>query len=312
MLFPVTPKILHRVELRGISRKKLNLQSAALSKDEIVDQAAAMTSEPVPDDQHLASDVAQQVFQELHHLGATNRTGKQAKIKFSPGHSRHGRQMLPVKMILQNRRLSFGRPSPTTVRPLAQSTLVDKHYRALLPVGFFLSLGQRFFFHRSIFSSSRSNARLAGLWQLQPSSCKIRHTWAGWYLTPHSCSIRSATREVVHSSVLYPLAWAPCLSLDSTRRRSAVLSKGFLPARPAFLSPRIPDSLSSLSQRLTDWRCTPTRRATSDCETPARSKRAAFNRRCSNTSKSRRTPIGFPMKRTLPQKSKTVTILCIT
>src|SRR6266542_2334831 len=124
MLFPVTPKILDRVEFRGISRKKLQLQTAALFKDEIIDQAAPVASEPVPYDQHLASNVAQQVFQELHHLGATNRTGKQAKIKLSPRHSRHGRQMLPVKMILQNRRLPFGRPSPTTVGPLAQPTLI--------------------------------------------------------------------------------------------------------------------------------------------------------------------------------------------
>ena len=63
MLFPVTPKVLHRVELGGISRKKLNLEAAALSKDEIVDQPAPMASEPVPDHQHLASDVAQQVFE---------------------------------------------------------------------------------------------------------------------------------------------------------------------------------------------------------------------------------------------------------
>src|SRR5678815_4327911 len=217
--------------------------------------------------------------------------------------------MLPVEMILKNRGVSFRRPSPATVRPLAQSALVNKHYRAFFPLSFFLSLDQRFFFHRSIFSSSRSNARFAGLWQLHPSPCNIRHTWAGWYVTPHSCSIRSATREVVHSSVVHPLAWAPCLSLDSTRRRSAVLSNGFLPARPAFLSPRTPDSLSSLSQRLTDWRCTPTRRATSACTTPARKRPAASNRRRSSSSKSLRTPLGFPIHRTLSQKSKTVTIL---
>jgi hypothetical protein len=240
------------------------------------------------------------VRQELHHLRTTDRTGKQAKVKLCPSDPRHGRQMLPVKMVLKNRGLSFGRPRPTTMRPLAQPTLVDKDYRSLLPVGFFLSSGQRFFFQLSIFSSSRSKARRAGLWQLQPSPCKIRHTWAGWYLTPHSCSIRSATLKVVHSSVSYPRAWAPCFNLASTRRRSAVLSKGFLPARPAFLSPRNPDSLSSLSQRLTDWRCTPTRRATSDCGIPRRNSRAAFRRRCSNASKSLRTPIGFPMLQTLP------------
>jgi len=309
MLLPVPPKIFHGVELGRIGRKKLDRQSIVGAADKLPDHSATMTSKAVPYHQDFPADMAQQVFQKLHHLGAANRTGKQTKVKLSPAHPRHSRQMLPVEMILENRRLSFRRPGPTTMRPFAQSALVDKHYRAFFPLGFFLSFGQRLFFHRSIFSSSRSNARFAGLWQLQPSPCKIRHTWAGWYLTPHSCSIRSATLDVVHSSVVYPLAWAPCVSWVSTRRRSVVLSKGFLPARPAFLSPRIPDSLSSLSQRFTDWRCTPTRRATSACETPARNSRAASSRRCSSLSKFLRTPIGFPMHPKLSQKSKNVTIL---
>ena len=258
-----------------------------------------MASKPIPYNQDFAPDMAQQVSQELDHLGTADRTGKQSKVKLSPGYPGHGRQMLPIKMVLKNRRLPSGRPRPTTVRPLAQPTLIDEYYRSLLPLGFFLSLGQRFFCQPSIFFSLRSNARRVGLWQLQPSSCKIRHTWAGWYFTPHSCSIRSATRTVVHNSVSYPRTWAPCLSLSSTRRRSAVLSNGFRPARPAFLSPRTPDSLISLSHRLTDWRCTPTSRATSDCDTPRRNSRAASKRRCSSASKSRRTPLGFPMLSTL-------------
>jgi hypothetical protein len=299
MPLPVPPQILHGIKFWGIGGKKLQFQSTSGSNNKFTDHPTPMASQPVPYDQDLTPDMTQQVFQELHHLRTADRTGKQTKIKVSPRYPRYCRQMLPIEMVLKNGGLSFGRPRPTTVRPLTQPTLVDKDYRSLLFLGFFLSLGQRFFFQPSIFSSSRSNARLAGLWQLQPSSCKIRHTWAGWYLTPHSCSIRSATRKVVHSSVSYPRAWAPCLSLASTRCRSAVLSSGFLPARPAFLSPRTPDSLSSLSQRLTDWRCTPTCRATSDCETPRRSSRAACKRRCSSASKSRRTPIGFPMHPTL-------------
>ena len=301
MLFPVTPQILHWVELRGISRKKLNVQPALLPKDKIVDQPAPVASEPIPDDQHLAPDMAQQVLQKLHHFGTANRSRKQAKVKIAPRHSSHRAQMLPVKVVLQNGSLPPGRPSPTTMGLFAQPALVHKDYRSTLALGFFLSLGQRFFFHRSIFPSSRSNALRAGLWQLQPISCKIRHTWAGWCFTPHSSSMRSATREVVHSAVSYPRACAPCLSFLSTRCRSARLSKGFRPARPAFLSPLIPDAPSSLAQRLTDWRCTPTRRATSAWLDPSRNSRAASSRRLSSTSKSRRTPNGFPMHKTLTQ-----------
>jgi hypothetical protein len=250
------------------------------------------------------------VFQKLHHLSTANRSGKQAKVKITPRHSSHRAQMLPVKVVLQNRCLPPGRPSPTTMGLFTQPALVHKDYRSTLVLRFFLSLGQRLFFHRSIFSSSRSNALRAGLWQLQPISCKIRHTWAGWCFTPHSSSIRSATREVVHSAVSYPRACAPCLSFLSTRCRSAGLSKGFRPARPAFLSPFIPDAPSSFAHRLTDWRCTPTRRATSAWLAPCRNSRAASSRRLSSASKSRRTPIGFPMHSTLTRNRSYVTIIC--
>ena len=310
MLLPVSPQAFHRIKLRGVGREKFQLQPAFGACDKLVDQPAAMTPQPIPDHQHLTLDVAQKMLQKLDHLRTADRALKQPEIKVFPGYSGHRRQMLPVKVILKNRGLPFGCPSPTAVRALAQSTLVDKHYRALFPLSFFLSLGQRCFFQRSIFCSSRSNARFPGLWQLQPSPCNSRQTWAGWYRIPHSCSIRSATREVVHNSVVYPRAWAPCLSLLSTLRRSVSLRSGFLPARPAFLSPVVPDSSRSFAQRLTDWRCTFTRRATSDWLSPWRMSRAAFIRRCSSATKSRRTPIGFPMHQTLAHDPSDVTIFC--
>ena len=199
-----------------------------------------MASKPIPYNQDFAPDMAQQVSQELHHLGTADRTGKQSKVKLSPGYPGHGRQMLPIKMVLKNRRLPSGRPRPTTVRPLAQPTLIDEYYRSLLPLGFFLSLGQRFFCQPSIFFSLRSNARRVGLWQLQPSSCKIRHTWAGWYFTPHSCSIRSATRTVVHNSVSYPSDLGSLLEFVLHASEIGRAEQGLSPGTPGFLKP--PDS----------------------------------------------------------------------
>src|SRR5258706_40522 len=84
MLLPVPPKIFHRVELGRIGRKKLDRQSIVGAPDKLTDHSATMTSKAVPYHQDFPADMAQQVFQKLHHLGAANRTGKQTKVKLSP------------------------------------------------------------------------------------------------------------------------------------------------------------------------------------------------------------------------------------
>jgi len=48
------------------------------------------------------------------------------------------------------------------VRALAQSAFVDEDDGAAFLAGFFLISGQRFCFHRRIFSASRSRARPVG------------------------------------------------------------------------------------------------------------------------------------------------------
>jgi len=66
---------------------------------------------------------------------------------------------------------------------------------------------------------------------------------------------------------------------------------------------------SSRAQRLTDWRCTPTFRASSDWLSPCLSNRAASIRRCSNAATSRRTPAGLPMPHSLAKTGVFATIL---
>ncbi len=149
-----------------------------------------------------------------------------------------------------------------------------------------------------------------GRWQLQPNCPRILQTCPGWYRTPHRLSMRSATRAAVHRLVWYPRASGPRLSPSSIRRRSLSCSNGFRPARPAFFNARRPPLVSCRAQRFTDWRCTPTWRATSASLSPFCSRAAARKRRFSKASKSRLTPAGFPMPRILPAMTGNVTILC--
>ena len=75
----------------------------------------------------------------------------------------------------------------------------------------------------------------------------------------------------------------------------AAVSIGLRPARPGNLKLARPPTRTCRAQRFTDWRCTPTWRATSASLTPWLSNVAARSRRASSAAKSRRTPAGFPM-----------------
>ena len=164
----------------GLGGQELQPQSAALLAHKVPRQPAAVTAQPVPDGQQLARNVAQQMLQKLHHLRAADRAGKEAKVKIPPGHARHGRQRLPVEVVLQHRRLSFRRPGAAPMRPLTQSAFIDEDDDPPLFLGFFLISGQRFCFQRRMAASSRSRARPVGRWQLHPSCRRIRHACPGW------------------------------------------------------------------------------------------------------------------------------------
>src|SRR6266849_2990205 len=59
VLLPVRPQILDRIQFRRIAGKKLHPQASPLLADELPGGAAAMTRQPVPDDQQLAGNVPQ-------------------------------------------------------------------------------------------------------------------------------------------------------------------------------------------------------------------------------------------------------------
>jgi hypothetical protein len=308
MVLPVSPQVFNRIQLRSICGQELERDSAVLVSHKVPHQAASVNRSSVPDQKQIAVDVAHQMRKKVNHLTTADTAGIEPKIELPPRHSCHRRERLPIERILYYRRLSPRRPSSTTVRALAQSAFVDKHYRAALPLGFFLSCGQRFFFQCSIEASFRSRARPVGLWQLQPSFLNNHHTWPRWYRTPHSSSISFATRSSVQSPVSYPNVSGPALSPRSTFLKSASLSRGLRPARPAFFNPPRPASAICLRHRPTDWRCTPICRATSASVMPCLISAYARSRRSSNASKSLLTPAGFPMQKYLSQPSPNVTI----
>lgn len=67
----VVPDTLIRIELWGVARQALQLEAAgAAVSEEVFDGLTAMDRRAIPDDQELAGDVAEQVLEEAHDIGA--------------------------------------------------------------------------------------------------------------------------------------------------------------------------------------------------------------------------------------------------
>ena len=162
MLFPVGPQILHWVQFGSIGGKVFQPQTPFLLLYELPYCTAAVTGQSIPNDQQFPGNVAQQMGEELDDLRAADRSRKQAEVEVPPSHARDRRQALPVEVVLQHRRLSAWCPGAAAVGTFAQSALVDEDDRAAFVFGLFFNSGQRFCFHRRIFSSSRSKARPVG------------------------------------------------------------------------------------------------------------------------------------------------------
>src|SRR5215472_14222570 len=297
-MFPVAPDVFHRIEFRGVGGQLLDRQPTALRCDELFDQFGTMRRQAVPHYQQLAPQVAQQMAEEIDDLSGADGARVQPEVKIQRADASSGRQYFPGEMILQHRGLSAWCPSSQPMRSFAQSALVDEDDGAPLREGFFLIRGQVICFQRLIACSLRSSALPVGRWQLQPSLRRMRQTWSSWYRTPVCCLMSSRTRRAVHSPLLYPNPSGPRLSAPSISRIWPWVSFGGRPVRSALRKPCTPPCLNCRAQRLTDCRCTPNSRATSDWLSPSRSNRAPSSRRSSNFSKSRRTPAGLPMGKT--------------
>src|SRR5688500_12224783 len=81
MVLPISPQVLHRIELRGIGRQVLKFNSAVLLSHKVFNQPAAMRPKPIPDHQHVIGHVTHQMREKLNYLGASNTARIQPKVK---------------------------------------------------------------------------------------------------------------------------------------------------------------------------------------------------------------------------------------
>src|SRR6185437_16108655 len=229
---------------------------------------------------------------ELHDLWTLDRPGEESKVEAPEAHSSNHRQLLPGEAVLQDWCLAPWGPGARAAGSFRQTRLVDEDDYSALPRSDFFMAGHLFCFHVRIAASSRWRASPAGRCTLQPSCCSCRHTEDCENSIPKRSLISMPIRGSVHSSLAKPAANAPAFSALISSARCASSSFGGRPKRSGRRSATMPPFSCSLVQRSTDWRETPTRRATSAGQTPAASSRIPCLRRLSSSSSFRSISIG--------------------
>src|SRR6266849_1024802 len=226
------PQAFDRVKLRRIPGQLLQMQPPGRpAGQEVLDGLAPMNGCPIPDQEQLARDLAQQHAQEAHHIGRV--VGMVLGLQEQPsvgGQGTNRRQMVMRERHPQNRGVAPRRPGAHRPRQQVDARLVYPDERAFLVACFFLRAGQRSRHQSAMAASSRWLARSTGRWTLCSRLCSTRYTWAGWYETPKLRRMTSATRLHVQTSPTNPQAGAPWAKSAGICARCSGVSRGVGPA----------------------------------------------------------------------------------
>lgn len=173
------------VELRGVAREAVEVEPR-IAGLERADRLAAVDGSVVPDHDHGAAEVAEQVPEEGAHFRVLDVLGREQEVEAAAPATRTHRQprdhrdALAPLAVTQERSVSPRRPGAPHARDQEEPRLVDEDEVGAQPRGFFLMRGHVFRFQCSIRSSLRSRARRSGFCTLQPSACSRRPTCARW------------------------------------------------------------------------------------------------------------------------------------
>ena len=136
------PQELDGVQVRRVRRQECHLNGAFGGVQILAHELAAMGLQTIPDDQQRPLQVGAQRLEELDVLllldGALVQT-EHAVRSAEPGDDR---DVGPVEVELDDRRLALGCPGAHSRGPFAQAGLVDEDDQSPVALGFFLSAGQ--------------------------------------------------------------------------------------------------------------------------------------------------------------------------
>lgn len=165
--FGVGPDGFVGVELRGVGRKEFEMQPREPAAD-FANPVSFMNAGVVPDHDDVPAEVSQQVAEELADLAVPDVVRVTLEVQAdapTPGRNGdprdHGDAIMPVAM-MNDGRLTARSPGLSHRGDQEETRLVYEDDVGTQPRSVFFTPGQVRRFQRSIFSSSRSNARRSG------------------------------------------------------------------------------------------------------------------------------------------------------
>lgn len=182
-VFELSPDKLVRVKFRSIAGERIGMQ-APVAGQQPVNGSGSVGPSPIPQQDHGAPDVAQEVPKELGHFRCSNvLVGVESHIqRHAPslrGHpqSRDRRDLGPPACHRPPRGLPAWGPGADHVRDEQEPARVEKDQRGPTRSGLLFYAATRGASNYAISASLRSRARFCGFWQLQPKPTRSLHMW---------------------------------------------------------------------------------------------------------------------------------------
>lgn len=179
------PHALVGIQLGRVRGEVLDVQ-APMAAAERAERLAVVDGGVVEQDDHVPTQVAQQVAEEGADLPVPDVVEVEVEVKAEPlpdgAHRDAGdrRDLVAAVAVAMDRGLAARSPRLQNVGDQEEARFVREDEVGAQPRGFFFTRGHRVRFQRSIAASSRSTARRSGFWWLQPSWRIKRPTWSGW------------------------------------------------------------------------------------------------------------------------------------
>ena len=176
--FELLPEAFGGIQLRGIGRQTLQVEALRCPlREECSDGMAAVDGRTVPDDDHTARDLPQQVLQKGHDISRIYSVVLAVKIQLALQRDCTDRgEVIAGPPVPQNGRVPDGGVGPGDTRQGVKARLIYKEDALLLGLCPLLRAGQVSSRHWAIATSSRWRARRAGFCGLQRIALSKRPT----------------------------------------------------------------------------------------------------------------------------------------
>ena len=174
MTLEPSPEIFDWIQIGRVRGKESDLDMPVDRIQILAHQAAAMRPQAIPDHEQRLAQVGFERLQERDDFLLLDTALVQPEQAVAARQAGDDRDMIPVEVKLNDRRLAFGRPGANPRGAFADSRLVDEDDQAAVSLGFFLSPGHVRRFHSRTPSSLRSMARFSGFCALKPKEPRIR------------------------------------------------------------------------------------------------------------------------------------------